>query len=107
MVGLKEPRIRNRAHLGWVSTLPCVWCKCPAPSDPAHLPDKRSSAMSSKAPDNFVVSLCRSCHVRQHSIGHRKFWGGHLDKIVNIANQLYTISGQTDKALWMLLGWRS
>lgn len=84
----REPRIRNRAYLAWVSKLPCVNClsRCGALRFGVHCahikigyPEAgwRAFGHSEKSHDERAVGLCPSCHMRQHSNAggdERWFW---------------------------------
>lgn len=61
-----DPRYRNSSYLAWVKTLPCVLCHGPA-DDPHHLIGVgQLGGMGTKAPDTFVMPVCREDHDRIH-----------------------------------------
>ena len=61
-----EPRrIRDRDHLRFVSTQPCLICGR-KPADPHHLRFAQSRALSRKVSDEFIVPLCRGHHREVH-----------------------------------------
>jgi 5-methylcytosine-specific restriction endonuclease McrA len=66
----KEVRVEDEVVLDQYRVLPCVACRRPPPSDPAHLTTK--GAGGGDVPEN-LMSLCRQCHTQQHAVGWRKF----------------------------------
>lgn len=73
-------RERNNGYLAFLRRQPCVVCKSPAPSDPAHIRmgcrerGKTPTGMQVKPSDQYATSLCRTCHTVQHSMGEARFW---------------------------------
>jgi hypothetical protein len=77
----REPRIRDKAYLGWIAGLPCVSCAVRGiwrtGVQVAHIkvgyPESgwRAFGHSEKSHDRHTVPLCPSCHVSgpdaQHS----------------------------------------
>lgn len=62
MPRFKTPRVRSRAYLDWIKTLPCAACGQPA-DDPHHLkcgPEQPTKAVT--ASDLYAVPLCARCH---------------------------------------------
>lgn len=96
-------RIRNRKHLNWLKTLPCMDCFCLG-CDPAHVPEKMWGSMALKTGDNNAVPLCRFHHAEQHRIGHKRFWGDKRERVTRLANDLYAITGQNEPAIRILIG---
>lgn len=80
-------------------------CKA-SPCDAAHLPCKAQGAMGSKVGDDKTVPLCRECHQRQHQIGHKAFWGEHMENALKLAEKLYSAKTK-DVALWATIGWKN
>jgi hypothetical protein len=69
-----EPRrIRDKDHLRFVSTLPCVICGR-LPADAHHLRFAQSQALSRKVSDEFSVPLCRGHHREVHRCGDETAW---------------------------------
>ena len=56
-------RIRDKDHLRFVSTQPCLICGR-TPADPHHLRFAQSRALGRKVSDEWVVALCRGHHPR-------------------------------------------
>jgi hypothetical protein len=69
-----EPRrIRDRAHLKFLATQPCLICGR-RPSDPHHLGFTQHRALSRKVSDEFTVPLCRGHHREVHRCGDEGAW---------------------------------
>jgi hypothetical protein len=69
-----EPRrIRDKDHLRFVSTQPCLICGR-APADPHHLRFAQSRALARKVSDEWVVALCRGHHREVHRHGDERDW---------------------------------
>jgi len=68
------PRRRDKAHLKFVATQPCLVCGR-QPSDPHHLKFAQVPALGRKVSDEFTVPLCRSHHRELHrSSAERSWW---------------------------------
>ena len=71
---LNEPRrYRNRAHLEFVASQPCLLCER-RPSDAHHLRFAQPSALGRRVSDEFTVPLCRSHHRALHRRGNESEW---------------------------------
>jgi hypothetical protein len=80
----KPGRLRDRAHLDWIKTLPCLACGCRPPCDPAHLRFNEGhpihkGAMGSRPPDDLAVPLCRADHDREED-GKLTFWAKCMER---------------------------
>jgi hypothetical protein len=87
---LSEPRrYRDRAHLEFVSSQPCLLCGR-QPSDAHHLRFAQPRALGSRVSDEFAVPLCRTHHRILHSRGDEAEWwkSVNLDPVV-AARQLW------------------
>ena len=67
------PRRRDKAHLKYVATQPCLVCGR-QPSDPHHLRFAQPAALGRKVSDEFVVPLCRSHHRELHRAANELTW---------------------------------
>jgi hypothetical protein len=69
-----EPRrIRDKEHLRFVATQPCLICgRCPC--DPHHLRFAQTRALGRRASDEFTVPLCRGHHRELHRSGNEATW---------------------------------
>ena len=69
-----EPRrIRDKDHLRFVSTQPCLICGR-TPADAHHLRFVQSRALGRKVSDEWVVALCRGHHREVHRHGDERGW---------------------------------
>ena len=69
----KTSRRRDKRHLRFVSTQPCVVCGR-TPSDAHHLRFAEPRALGCKVSDEFTVPLCRSHHRALHEAGDERAW---------------------------------
>ncbi|MCX7313909.1 MAG: ERF family protein [Alphaproteobacteria bacterium] len=69
----KTRRHRNKEHLQFVRTQPCLVC-ARQPSDPHHLRFAQPLALGRKASDEFTVPLCRAHHREAHRAGKEMGW---------------------------------
>ena len=73
-LAIPEPkRLRDRAHLKFVATQPCLVCGR-QPSDPHHLRFAQPRAIGLKVSDEFTVPLCRGHHRQLHQTGNEVAW---------------------------------
>ena len=71
---LGEPkRIRNREHLRFVASQPCLIC-ARIPSQAHHLRFAQPRALGRKVSDEFTVPLCATHHHELHMRGNEKEW---------------------------------
>jgi hypothetical protein len=90
VLALSEPRrYRDRGHLKFVSTLPCLLCGR-RPSDPHHLRFAQAKALGRRVSDEFTVPLCRLHHRALHNRGDEVAWWAEaaLDPIT-VARKLW------------------
>ena len=90
---LGEPkRIRDRAHLKFVASQPCLVCGR-QPCDPHHLRFAQSRAIGLKVSDEFTVPLCRVHHLQLHQAGNEVQWWEKLNiKPLDTARQIWELS---------------
>jgi hypothetical protein len=69
----KPVRLRDRDHLKFVSTQPCLACGR-SPSDAHHLKFAQGRALGRKVSDEFSVPLCRAHHRELHQRGDERIW---------------------------------
>jgi hypothetical protein len=87
---LSEPRrYRDRAHLKFVSSQPCLLCGR-RPSDAHHLRFAQPRALGRRVSDEFAVPLCRTHHRVLHNWGDEAEWwkSVNLDPVI-VARQLW------------------
>jgi hypothetical protein len=74
VLAIAEPRrYRNKEHLRFVATKPCLVCGR-KPSDPHHLRFTQPRALGRKVSDEFAVPLCRIHHRLVHRVGNESAW---------------------------------
>jgi hypothetical protein len=69
----KPVRERDREHLRFVASQPCVVCGR-TPSDPHHIKFAEQRAMGRKVSDRFTVPICRLHHRELHRRGNERIW---------------------------------
>jgi Rad52/22 family double-strand break repair protein len=69
----KEKRLRDRAHLAFVASEPCLVCGR-RPAQAHHLRFAQSRAMGLKVSDEFTVPLCNTHHDELHRVGDERAW---------------------------------
>ena len=69
----KVSRHRDRAHLRFVGSRPCLVCGR-QPSDAHHLRFAQSRALGRKVSDEFTVPLCRTHHREAHRSTNEPSW---------------------------------
>jgi hypothetical protein len=73
----KTLRLRDRDHLKFVTTQPCLACGR-SPSDAHHLRFAQGRALARKVSDEYTVPLCRSHHRELHRRGDERVWWQQL-----------------------------
>jgi hypothetical protein len=74
VVGIGKPvRERDRDHLRFVATQPCLVCGR-TPSDAHHIKFAEQRAMGRKVSDRFAVPICRLHHRELHRRGNERVW---------------------------------
>jgi hypothetical protein len=104
MPNFKQKRIRDRAHLNFIKTLPCCMCGAPQ-SDPAHIRLGTDGGTGLKPSDNYVLPLCRPCHQEEHR-GSRTFWAKAKRDPLGLANALYILTGQETACIEQIVRFR-
>ena len=90
---IAEPkRIRDKAHLRFVASQPCLICGR-QPSDPHHLRFSQPRALGLKVSDEFTVPLCRGHHRQLHQAGNEVAWWGKLQ--INALEMAQHLWGQS------------
>jgi hypothetical protein len=69
----KPLRERDRHHLKFVTTQPCLIC-ARTPSDAHHVKFAEQRALGRKVSDRFTVPLCRLHHRELHRRGNERVW---------------------------------
>lgn len=99
MTMLKEYKVRNKKHLRFVASLPCLICKIEGMTQAAHIRSGNQAGMSLKSGDDCTVPLCVSCHSKQHQ-GERKFWQpyGGIENVTTLAKMIHASTGDAERA---------
>ena len=89
-LAIPEPkRIRDRAHLQFVASQPCLICGR-QPCDPHHLRFAQPRAIGMKVSDEFTVPLCRGHHRQLHQAGNEvSWWQRHNIDALKVARELW------------------
>jgi hypothetical protein len=74
----KPLRRRDREHLKFIGTQPCLACGR-QPSDAHHLKFAQQVAMGRKVSDEYAVPLCRHHHRELHRRGDERIWWRQLN----------------------------
>jgi hypothetical protein len=88
----KPTRRRNKAHLVFVASQPCLICQR-IPCDAHHLRFAQPKALGRKVSDEFTIPICRDHHHELHRHGNEAAWWANL-KIapVDAARELWQAS---------------
>jgi ERF superfamily len=83
----KPVRERDRDHLKYVTSQPCLICGR-TPSDAHHVKFAEPRVMGRKVSDRFTVPICRLHHRELHRCGNeRGWWESHaIDPLINAAS---------------------
>jgi hypothetical protein len=85
----KTPRRRDKQHLRFVSSQPCLVCGR-SPADAHHLRFAQPRALGRKVSDEFTVPLCRTHHRALHDTAdERAWWEGVRINPAPVAHQLW------------------
>jgi ERF superfamily len=69
----KPVRERDREHLKFVATQPCLLCGR-TPCDPHHIKFAEQRALGRRVSDRFTVPICRLHHRELHRRGNERAW---------------------------------
>ena len=98
----KSTRARNKAHLRFVATQPCLVCQR-SPCDAHHLKFAEPRALGRKVSDQFTVPLCRQHHQQLHRHGNERAWWADVNVTpLEVARSLWdmTTSGHDNALLF-------
>jgi hypothetical protein len=85
----KPVRERDRHHLKFVTTQPCLIC-ARTPSDAHHVKFAEPRALARKVSDRFTVPVCRLHHRELHRRGNeRAWWQGYGIAPLDVAAALW------------------
>ena len=91
----KDKRIRDKAHLAFVASQPCLVCGR-RPAQAHHIRFAQQRALGLKVSDEFTVPLCNGHHDSLHNTGDERAWwarNGILEPL-RIAARLWAASHQ-------------
>ena len=71
----RSSRWRSQAHCNFVRSHACCACGSTTAIEVAHVRLGSGAGMGQKPDDWRTVSLCNLCHVAQHRLGEKTFWG--------------------------------
>lgn len=89
----KEQRLKDKAHLEFVRTKPCLICGR-SPAHAHHLRFAQKRAMGMKVSDEFTVPLCSIHHDEVHRTGDERAWWARAGIIepLKVAEKLWAQS---------------
>lgn len=96
---LKQPRVKDEAHLEFIRSLPCVSCGDNTATEAAHLRaanrdyGKEPAGMQAKPHDRWTLPLCGRCHREQHEGDEAAFWAFRGYNPWVLAMTLHAVSG--------------
>ena len=98
-IGAPPRRIRDKAHLRFVGSRPCLVCGR-SPSHAHHLRHAQPRALGRKVSDEWVVPLCALHHRALHGVGREETWwqDRKLDPLAE-ARKLWRKSRPVDMAV--------
>ena len=90
----KERYLRNKAHLRFVASHPCMICDR-SPADAHHVRFAQPRSMARKVSDEFTVPLCRAHHRDNHRFGDERAWWSKISiDPIEVSQTLWAISRQ-------------
>jgi hypothetical protein len=93
----KTSRKRNKAHLAFVASQPCLVCQW-SPCDAHHLKFSQPRTLGRKVSDEYTVPLCRQHHQDLHRNGNEiAWWANHQIAALQAAKDLWTTSPSIQK----------
>lgn len=103
----KTKVIRDRIHLAFIRTLPCIYCS--GESQACHLrtglPKDHRGGTGLKPSDSYTIPMCHKCHALQHSTSEKLFHGG-MDMVLKLANVLWLKTGNHKDCLDAIIRFR-
>jgi hypothetical protein len=99
--------IRSEKHRRFIASLPCV-ISGRSDVQAAHIRRGNVCGTGLKPGDNCCVPLSIEEHAKQHVIGELRYWypyGGY-EKATVLAKSLYAVSGDREKALELIAGFK-
>jgi DNA recombination protein Rad52 len=99
----KEKRLRDRDHLAFVASQPCLVCGR-RPAQAHHLKFAQARSLSMKVSDEFTVPLCNTHHDQLHRAGDERAWWARNGIIepLKFAERLWAASRQSTRESFQL-----
>jgi hypothetical protein len=95
----KKVRRRNKAHLAFVATQPCLVCQR-SPCDAHHLKFVQPRTLGRKVSDEFTVPLCRDHHRDLHRHSNEVAWWANIQiSPIEVAKDLWQASLDRDVSI--------
>jgi hypothetical protein len=88
----KERYLRNKAHLRFVASHPCLICER-SPADAHHVRFAQPRSMGRKVSDEYTVPLCRAHHRDNHRFGDERAWWSKVSiDPIEVSRKLWAVS---------------
>lgn len=99
--------IRNKKHLKFVASLPCIVTMKAGESQAAHI-RHGVCAMAMKPSDAYTVPLHYSEHSKQHAMPETEYWEqyGGVENARDLAFNLFLNTGEQSEAYQIIAEWR-
>ena len=101
------------AHQQFVQSLPCIACGKLPPSECAHVAGGMKLGPDPSRDDRYIVPLCGPatvwsdcCHSRLHYLGSRRFWSELGIDPLDLARNLWRVSGDPGAAASVVMAAR-
>lgn len=100
---MRQPRIKDEKHLAFIRTLPCLVTGNEIETEACHIrysdakAGKFNPGVGAKPDDRWTVPLSSTLHREQHSMGEKRFWESYGIDPIEIAKQLYAVSGDHEQ----------
>ena len=106
----KEKKIKDKKHLRFIASLPCLICGIIGRTQAAHIRTGNGAGAAHKSGDDCTLPLCCSnigtegCHERQGK-GEHLFWFkyGGAKAATELAKKLYENTGDRAKCIGLMI----
>ena len=104
-------RLKDAKHCRFIRSLPCAYqgahgLQCSGDVVPAHIRMGAKAGTGRKPDDSRVIPLCHAHHSLQHDKGELFFHGNKLRESIELAIQLYKVTGNREKAIEAIVRFR-
>ena len=90
---------RSPAHRAWVRGHACSACGTETAIECAHVRNGTGGGVGIKPSDRWCISLCKTCHARQHQIGEPAFEAETHINMKALAEMFFKLSPHRGKLL--------